>query len=117
MGGELPVLHVERLVEPEQVAVALEFRSAGVLGQEEEDGIAEHVEDEEGEQRDADDADDELHQQTDDVASHGSGAPGGSGAAISSSASTNIRSISSRGASYSTRLEMPQTPRRPHLNR
>ena len=28
---------------------------------------------------------------------------------------TNIRSISSRGASYSIRLLMPQTPRSPHL--
>src|SRR4029077_4974748 len=28
---------------------------------------------------------------------------------------TNIRSISSRGASYSIRLLMPHTPRRPHL--
>ena len=28
---------------------------------------------------------------------------------------TNMRSISSRGASYSMRLLMPQTPRSPHL--
>ena len=30
---------------------------------------------------------------------------------------TNIRSISSRGASYSMRLLTPQTPRSPHLKR
>ena len=70
LARELPVLHQERLVEPEQLPVTLELLLAGVLGQEEEDGVAEHVQDDEGEDRDADDDDDQLEELTGDVASH-----------------------------------------------
>src|SRR2546426_2857446 len=133
---ELPVLEPDRLVEPQELPVALELRVAGVLGQEEEHGVAEDVQDDEGEDRDADDDDDQLDELTGDVATHvregGRGGGGSERVAFRAEepapprpdarycvrgVTRNMRSISSRGAWYSTRFEMPQTPRRPHLKR
>ena len=58
--------------------VALELLLARVLRQEEEHGVAQDVEDREGEERDAEHHDHELDELTGDVASHasvGRGAP------------------------------------------
>ena len=52
------------------MAVALELLLARVLGQEEQHGIAEDVEDGEGENGDAEDDDHELDELAGDVASH-----------------------------------------------
>ena len=50
--------------------VALELLLARVLGQEEQDGVAEDVQDDEGEDGDAEDHDHELGELAGDVASH-----------------------------------------------
>src|SRR5262249_16924723 len=66
----------ERPVEAEQVAVALELFLAGILGQEQQHGIAQHVQDAEGQHGDAEHDDDELDDLAGEVASHsGASAP------------------------------------------
>src|SRR5207245_7211556 len=116
----------------QELPIPRELRVAGVLG-EEEDRVAEDVQDDEGEDRDADDDDDQLDELTGDVASHDGRRDGGGAGGASSEVgysereapplspprcayfgrgvTRNMRSISSRGAWYSTRFEMPQTPR------
>src|SRR5439155_15075355 len=83
---ELPVLEPDRRVQPEQLPVALELRVAGVLRQEEEHGVAENVQDDEGEDRDADDDDDQLDELSCDVGTHDArkdgGDPGGASSEV-----------------------------------
>src|SRR5262249_2215470 len=69
--GELPVLHVDRAVETGQLGVALGFLLARVLREQQEDGVADDVEDGEREHRDPNDDDDELQQLAERVPSHG----------------------------------------------
>src|SRR3972149_4927349 len=67
---ELPVLHVDRLVEAEELVVPLELFLARVLGEEEEHGVAEDGQDGEGEHGDAEEYDDGLDELAGGVASH-----------------------------------------------
>src|SRR5256886_17314666 len=74
---ERPVLEPDRPVESQELPVALELFLAGVLRQEEEHGVAEDVQDDEGEDRDADDDDDQLNQLSCDVGTHDARKDGG----------------------------------------
>ena len=127
---ELPVLHVDRLVEPEQLVVARVLLLARVLGQEQGDRVADDVQDREGQHGDPDDDDRELDELAESVALHDGqsgadrrrpdgvrriGAPKTLGLLLPRRHDEHPVHSRRRGASYSTRFEMPHTPRSPHL--